>query len=139
MPKAIRLPPRSKVPAADTWDLSSLCESDEEWEKLFARLDKLIPGYEKFRGKLGDGATAVAECLAFDSNFERLAERVGGYAHLKMTEDQADSKYQGMVARLQNLSTRASQSSSYILPELLALPQEKLAAYLAAAELKPYK
>ena len=45
MPKTLRLPPRSKVPPADTWDLSSLCETDEQWEKLFTKLDKLIPGY----------------------------------------------------------------------------------------------
>jgi oligoendopeptidase F len=139
MPKTLRLPPRSKVPPADTWDLSSLCETDEQWEKLFTKLDKLIPGYEKFRGKLAGGAKSLAECLKFDSDFERLAERVGGYAHLRMTEDQADSRYQAMVARLQNLSTRASQASSYIRPELLALPQQKLNAYLAAAELAPYK
>ena len=139
MPKTLRLPPRSKVPAADTWDLSSLCESDEQWEKLFTKLDKLIPGYEKFRGKLGDGAKVLAECFRFDYEFERLAERVGGYAHLKMTEDQADSKYQGMVARLQNLSTRASQAASYIRPEVLSLPQQQLAAYLDAEELAPYR
>ena len=139
MATALRLPPRSKVPAADTWDLSSLCESDEQWEKLFVKLDKLIPGYEKFRGKLGDDAGTLAACFKFDLEFERLAERVGGYAHLKMTEDQANSKYQGMVARLQNLSTRANQAASYIRPEILSLPQEQLAAYLNAQELAPYR
>jgi oligoendopeptidase F len=137
--KTLRLPPRSKVPAADTWDLSSICESDEQWEKLFAKLDKLIPGYETFRGKLGENAKVLAECLKFDYDFDRLAERVGGYAHLKMTENQADSKYQGMVARVQNLSTRASQAASYIRPEILSLPQEQLAAYLKAEELQPYR
>ena len=110
MSKILRLPKRSKVKTADTWDLSSLCASDEEWEKEFAKLDKLIPGFEKFKGKLGEGAKTLAACLKYDGDFERLGEKVGGYAHLKVTEDQAESKYQGMVGRFQNLATRASQA-----------------------------
>jgi oligoendopeptidase F len=139
MSKILRLPKRSKVKPGDTWDLSSLCASDEAWEKEFARLDKLIPGFEKFKGKLGDGAKTLAACLKYDNDFERLGEKVGGYAHLKVTEDQADSKYQGMVGRFQNLATRASQAASYIRPEILALPKKTLEAYLAAKELAPYK
>jgi len=139
MSKILRLPKRSKVKTADTWDLSSLCASDEEWEKEFAKLDKLIPGFEKFRGKLGEGAKTLAACLKYDGDFERLGEKVGGYAHLKVTEDQAESKYQGMVGRFQNLATRASQASSYIRPEILALPKQTLDGYLAAKELAPYK
>ena len=104
MSKAIRLPKRSDVKPADTWDLAPLCESDAQWEELFQKLDKQIAGYEKFRGKLGEGAKTLAACLKFDHDFDRLAERVGGYAHLKVTEDQADSTYQAMVARFQNLA-----------------------------------
>src|SRR5690242_10484792 len=114
MPKTVRLPKRSEVKTADTWDLSPLCQSDEEWEALFKKLDKQIAGYERFRGKLGEGPKSLAACFKFDNDFDRLGERVGGYAHLKITEDQADSAAQAMVARFQNLATRASQAASYI-------------------------
>ncbi len=139
MSKIVRLPKRSKVKPADTWDLSSLCANDEAWEQEFTRLEKLIPGFEKFKGKLGESAKSLAACLKFDGDFDRLAEKVGGYAHLKVTEDQADSKYQGLVARFQNLATKASQAASYIRPEIMALPKKTLDAYLSAKELAPYK
>lgn len=139
MSKIVRLPKRSKVKPADTWDLSSLCANDEAWEKEFTRLEKLIAGFEKFKGKLGESAKSLAACLKFDGDFDRLAEKVGGYAHLKVTEDQADSKYQGLVARFQNLATKASQAASYIRPEIMALPKKTLDAYLSAKELTPYK
>jgi len=139
MAKVLRLPKRSEVKAADTWDLSSLCETDAQLEELFQKLDKQIAGYEKFRGKLGDGAKTLAALFKFDHEFDRLAERVGGYAHLKVTEDQADSTYQAMVAKFQNLATRASQAASYIRPEILALPKKTLDQYLAAKELAPFK
>src|SRR3954466_5358623 len=139
MPKVLRLPKRSQVKAEDTWDLSALCETDAQWEELFKKLDKEIAGYDKFRGKLGSGAKTLAACLKFDHDFDRLAERVGGYAHLKVTEDQADSTYQAMVARFQTLATRASQAASYIRPEILALPKKTLDQYLAAKELAPFR
>ena len=128
--------PPSKPPTPGT---SPLCESDAQWEELFKKLDKQIAGYEKFRGKLGDGAKTLAACLKFDHDFDRLGERVGGYAHLKVTEDQANSTYQAMVARFQNLATRASQAASYIRPEILALPKKTLDQYLAAKELQPFR
>src|SRR6478609_9624697 len=139
MPNVLRLPPRSKVKAADTWDLAPMCESDAQWDELFQQLDKQIAGYERFKGKLGDGPGTLAACFQFDRDFDRLDERVGGYAHLKMTEDQANSAYQAMVAKFQNLATRASQVASYIRPEILALPKKTLDQYLAAKELAPFK
>jgi oligoendopeptidase F len=139
MAAVLRLPPRSKVKVADTWDLAPMCESDAAWEREFQKFDKLVAGYEKFRGKLGEGAATVAACLKFDCDVDRLGEKVGSYAHLKVTEDQANSTYQGMVARFTNLATRASQLSSYIRPEILALPQKTLDEYLAAKELAPFK
>src|ERR1700745_3920276 len=107
MPKILRLPKRSDVKTADTWDLSPLCENDAQCNELFQNRDKQISGYEKYRGKLGDGAKTLAALFKFDHDFDRLAERIGGYAHLKVTEDQADSTYQAMVAKFQNLATRA--------------------------------
>ena len=54
--KSKTLSPRSKVKPADQWDLSSLFKSDTAWESAFKKWEAQIPGYEKFRGKLGDSA-----------------------------------------------------------------------------------
>lgn len=139
MNKILRLPKRSQVKAADTWDLSTLCKGPEDWEAQFKKLEKMISGFDKFKGKLGDGAKTVAACLKFDADFDKLGENVGGYAHLRATEDQTDNAAQAMVARFMNLATKASQAAAYIRPELLALPEAKLQEYLASKELKAWK
>ena len=139
MPKVLRLPKRTSVKTADTWDLAPLSDSDAQWEEHFQKLDKLVAGFARFRGKLGESAKTLAACLKFDSDFDRLGERVGGYAHLKATEDQANNTYQAMVARFSNLATRASQAASYVRPEILALPKETLDQFLAAKEMAPWK
>jgi len=133
------LPPREKVKAADTWDLSSLFPDDESWRETFATWEKTIPEYEKFRGTLGGSAKALADCLKFDSEFSRIEERLGTYAFLKTAEDTASSKYQEMKGRFQNAASRASQAASYIRPEIMAISAEKMKKFLARKELKPYR
>src|SRR4051812_20030085 len=99
MSKIKTLPPRSKVKSQDTWNLDSLFKSDAEWERAFKKWEKQIPGYEKFKGKLGASAEMLAACLQFDSAIDRAGERLGVYANLRCTEDQANSDAQRMRGR----------------------------------------
>jgi oligoendopeptidase F len=136
---AKRLPIRSEVAVADTWDLASLFPNDAAWETAFAEWEKLIPGYDDYRGKLGESVDVVADCLRFDLRLERLGDKLGTYAFLKETEDVANSSYQGMKARYVGIASRAAEAGSFFRPELLALPDATLKEYLASAKLSEYK
>ena len=46
--------------------------SPAEWEGAHAEWVKLIDGYARFRGRLGESAQALAECLDFDVACDRL-------------------------------------------------------------------
>lgn len=133
------LPLRNKVKKADTWDLASLFADDAAWEKAFARWEKQIDRYESFRGTLGDGAAQLAACLKFESQFDRTSERLGTYAFLKSTENTADSRYQAMLGRFQNVASRAGQAASYIRPEIMAIPAAKMKKWLADRKLAHYR
>ena len=78
-------------------------------------------------------------CLDHDVRTDRLAERIGTYAFLKTTEDQGNSHYQAFSAKYQNLATRASQAASFIRPEILAIPEERLRELMASPVLNPYR
>jgi oligoendopeptidase F len=136
--RIVTLPKRSAVKVADTWDLSSLFANDGEWESSLQKFEKQIKGYDKFRGKLGESSATLAACIKFDSSLEQLGERLGSYAFLKTAEDQANSDYQRMLGRFQNLATRAAQAGSFIRPEIMAIPASKMTKYLATKELRPY-
>src|SRR3954469_22934676 len=138
-PKTKKLLIRSKVKTADTWDLSSLFKSDDDWEKAFTTWEKQIPRYEKFRGTLGDGPAALAKLFEFDIEFDRAGERLGTYAHLKTAEDMADSAYQRMMGRYEHAATLAAEAASFIRPEVLSLPAKKLAEYLKSKPLSPFQ
>ncbi|MCA9193718.1 MAG: oligoendopeptidase F [Planctomycetales bacterium] len=134
-----RLPIRSDVPTSDCWDLSSLYESDQSWEMDFVRFEKMIEGYAEYKGRLSSSAQVLAECLAFDVEVDRLAERLGTYAFLKTTEDQANNLYQGLVGRFQSVAVRAGQLASYLRPEILSMDATHLERLLEAPELAGYR
>ncbi|MFH1920290.1 MAG: oligoendopeptidase F [Planctomycetota bacterium] len=139
MKKVKQLPPRGRVKASDCWDLSSLFAGDDAWEEAFTKWEKRIPGYAKFRGKLGQGAQTLAACLKFDLDFDRAAERLGTYAHLKTAEDATKSDYQRMEGRFISAVSRACQAASYIRPEILSISAAKLKKLLADKRLAPYR
>lgn len=134
-----RLPARDTVPAEDTWDLAKLYESDEAWEKAFAETKSLIPNYGKFVGTLAESPESLAACLSFDSDLDRSFERLGNYVYLRTTEDQANDKYQAMMARFQHASTQAAEEASYIRPEILAISADKLNEFLSSEELARFQ
>lgn len=137
--KVKRLPPRSKVKEQDKWDLSSLYDSDQAWEKDFQKWERQIKRFDKFRGTLSDSAKALADCLKFDIQFDRLGERLGYYAFLKTAEDQTNSTYQAMQGRFQSVAARAGQAASFIRPEIMAIAAGKLKKFLASKEMEPYR
>ncbi len=139
MKQTKQLSPRNKIKASDTWDLASLFPDDAAWEEAFRKWEKQIAGYDRFRGKLRDGPAALAKCLEFDTAFERAGERLGVYAHLKVAEDQTHSTYQRMQGRYINVAGRAAEASSFLRPEILAIPAVQLREYLEHKALQPYR
>ncbi|MDG2222241.1 MAG: oligoendopeptidase F [Rubripirellula sp.] len=133
------LPDRNEVKTEDCWDLASLYENDTAWESDFTKLEEQIATFETYRGRLGESAEVLAEALHFDSDFDRIAERLGTYAFLKTTEDQTDSQFQAMKARFQNLAVRAGQAASFMRPEILAISEQSMSEFLAQSALEPFQ
>jgi len=139
MKNVTQLRPRSKIKGSDTWDLGSLFPDDAAWEKAFARWEKRIGGYARFRGRLADGPASLADCLKFDLDLDRAGERLGTYALLKTAEDTTEGKYQRMQGRYLNVASRAAQAASFIRPEILAIPAARLTKWLDEKPLAPYR
>ena len=137
--KVLRLPERKDVDQTDTWDLSKLFATDDEWESSFNELEGMVAGFEQFKGTLANSAAQLAECLTFDSKVSRLGERLGNYAFLKTAEDQANGDYQRMMGRFQNVGTKAAEAASFIQPEIMAIEDERFDEMLQAPELELFK
>ena len=135
----IKLPARSEVNPADTWDLSSLCPSDDVWEAAFTAWEGRIAEYAAFQGTLGESPASLAACLQFDLDLDRTAERLSNYAFLKTAEDVGEGRYQRMQGRYMNVASRSAQAASFIRPEILAIPAATMESFLAAPALEPFR
>ena len=106
-----------------------------DFEQLRGQVDR----FEAYRGRLGESAAVLAEFLEFDRSFDRLAERLGVYAFLRTTEDQADSDHQGRKSRFQNTAVAASQAASFVQPELLAIEADVIDDLIADPAVAPFE
>ncbi|MCA9148508.1 MAG: hypothetical protein KDA92_04395, partial [Planctomycetales bacterium] len=139
MAKVKRLPSRAQVKLNDTWDLTELYPNDEAWQKDLKKLQRQIKTFGTYAGRLAESAETLAECLKFDSAFDRLGERLSIYAFLKTTEDQANPTYQSMLAQFQSVAARAAEAASFIRPEIMAIAPERIQEYLHDAALADYR
>ncbi|MFC1757827.1 oligoendopeptidase F [Planctomycetota bacterium] len=133
-----KLPERSEVAAADTWDLATLYPSDDAWQSDLEKAKEAVPKYEPFKGQLAS-VDKLGELLDFDSEVDHVLERLGCYAYLRSTEDQKSDAAQRMVAQFQNVASRAAEASSFIRPELLLIPADEMDTMIADPKLDLYR
>lgn len=107
------------------WHINDIFASDEDWEKSFSDASAALGKVTEYKGKLADAGSALA-CLDFLSELSLLMERLYVYAHMKRDENTAEATYQAMCDRITTLTVKESTLSSYVTPELAALPVETL-------------
>src|SRR5690554_4080489 len=124
------LPARDEIPVEDTWRLEDIFETDELWEKEYEEIKALLPKAAEYQGKLAESADILYEALQYqDHVLERLG-KLYTYAHMRYDQDTTNSFYQGLNDRASQLATIVSNAASFVTPELLAIPKEKIETFL---------
>ena len=123
---------RGEVDVKDTWKLEDMVPGDSQWEKLFEEASLEVKQYADFRGKLAESPDSLYQCLKFDDEMSRKIELLYVYARMRSDQDTAQQGYQDMFARAQSLSYKASEYSSFIVPEILSIPEETLDDFMKA-------
>jgi oligoendopeptidase F len=131
------IPSRQNVPAADTWDLSSLFKNDDDWKATLDAAKNQLAGFKNFEGKLNSPET-VAACMQFEDTLGKDAERIAVYAYLRYSEDVSDPKAQELHALADSFAAQHSEAASFIQPELLELNETEWNNIAAAEPLKLY-
>jgi len=133
------IPVRKDIPDEHKWDLEPLFGSDEDWEKGVAEVESRIDLYADYKGRLTDSVGVFKEAIDFHLSLTRKMESIYTYAHLKSDEDKSNQFYLGLHQRAVNLHTRASESASFITPEIQSIPDDKMNSFLADDSLAEYK
>jgi len=128
---ASEIPTRDQVPASDTWNLAALYPSPEKWSEDFAGLQARYEQIGQFKGRVGESAQTLRDCLEFDMGLSIQIERLNHYAMLRSSEDSSDNGNLAREGQLQNLLTIIGEVSSFIAPEIQAITDERFAAFLS--------
>ncbi len=134
------LPTRDQIDEKYKWNLTHIYTSDDQWEADFNWVEQNLTSYKKFEGTLSESADNLLSCLKFDDEIGIKLERLHLYAMLAKDSDMRVALYQAMDDRIKNLFSKISAASSFIRPELLRMPNEKLLALIESNdELRLYK
>jgi oligoendopeptidase F len=125
-----QIPARSEITEADTWDLTHLFKSEEQYRSLFSALNDRHPKIADFRGRLSESADMLFACLEYERELDQIAERLQHYAGLKNAEDSSDSNNLSRRAELTNLLTKVNEATSYITPEIQSIPDDLFQKFL---------
>ena len=130
---------RKGIPDDHKWDLTALFISDEDWEKLFDEIESQIDAYTDYKGRLKDSIDVLKEALEFHLSLTRKIERIYTYAHLKSDEDKSNQFYLGFHQRAMSLHSRASESSSFMTPEIQSIADDQMNYFLTDDSIAEYK
>ncbi|GHV88334.1 oligoendopeptidase F [Spirochaetia bacterium] len=134
-----QIPPRSGVDPKDTWDLSTLFGNDEAWNDGLASYETQMKRISGFQGTLGKSAESLADYLDFSRDFGLLEERLGSYCSLRQTEDEGDNAARTMNGKFAMAAARAHAAASWDAPEIQAIPDAAMAAFLKHPRLADYR
>jgi len=138
--KSKQLPKREEIPVEKTWDVEAIFATDEEWEKEFQQLKEEIPNLQQYKGDLGSSSAKLFQVFNHQNELSARISKLYVYAHLRSDQDTTNSFYQGLNDRASTLATQFSNFSSFIIPELLSVSEEKINQFVTENDdLKIYK
>lgn len=135
-----RIKRREEIDDCYKWKLEDIYENEQLWEQDFTALQQMIPEIEKYQGRLGASSAELLQALKLSEQIERKTEKLYVYAKMRRDENNAEPRYQTLFDRIENLAVQVGSASSYIVPEITSISEEKLKAFMdEMGELKVYQ
>ena len=132
------IPLRSEIKDEYKWNLQSLYAGDALWEKDLARYEGMIEKIPAYKGTLDKSADSLADYLDFFGNLGLLEERLGYYSDLRESEDEGSNTARTMMGKFAMAAAKIGAALSWAVPEIQAIPDEKMAAFLAHHRINDY-
>jgi oligoendopeptidase F len=124
------LPARSEVDEKYKWNLKDIYRTEDLWDSDFDWIKNNIGKYKDFTGKLSNSPDDLLRCLKFDDEMGIKLQRLYLYSMLTKDSDMKVTKYQAMNDRIKNLYAQISAENSFIRPEILSIPEDKIQRFL---------
>ena len=131
---------RNEINEKDTWDLSTIFETDQKWEEELALLTEDTKQAASLEGHLLDSAESLLDITERYLDLSRRLEKLYVYAHMKNDQDTRVAKYQEYYAKAMTLYSQLDQVFSFYEPEFMAITEDQYQNFLTEEpKLQPYK
>ena len=131
---------RNEINEKDTWDLSTIFETDQKWEEELALLTEDTKQAASLEGHLLDSTESLLNITERYLELSRRLEKLYVYAHMKNDQDTRVAKYQEYYAKAMTLYSQLDQVFSFYEPEFMAITEDQYQNFLAEEpKLQPYK
>ena len=131
---------RNEINEKDTWDLSTIFETDQKWEEELALLTEDTKQAASLEGHLLDSAESLLDITERYLDLSRRLEKLYVYAHMQNDQDTRVAKYQEYYAKAMALYSQLDQVFSFYEPEFMAITEDQYQNFLAEEpKLQPYK
>ena len=127
-----KIPLRSEVPEAETWDLRDLYPTDEAWLKEYEDLKTLPERAAAFQGKLGRSAEDLLLWFRLQDEIQERLSRFHTYASCKSDQDTGNGTYQDFRGKAMGTYVAVLSACAFATPEIMAIDDDTLNLFYAA-------
>ncbi len=133
------VPARADVPAESTWNHESVFASFDAWREEYAAASAAIGEIAQFKGTLSQGPERLADWFDRHQALARRVWKVYMYPAMWSACDSANEDIKGMLGQAQGLAGQFMAETAFAQPELLAMDEATLQAWLATDALRLYQ
>ena len=130
---------RSEMDPRFQWDFTHIYPDKAHWEAAMAEAEKAVEALSALPGTLGQSKDALKKGLEQLADASQKVEIPYIYAMLHRAADGSEPAYQEMEARGMSLAVKANAATSFLDPEILAIPKEQLDAWMAQEDMAVYR
>lgn len=125
---------RKDVPVENTWDIESMYENEETWEKDLLDVLKQAEEFKKHKGNISQSSEKLLNALEDMGELYRKVSNVYSYASMKLDEDTRVSSSQALADRGLGAYVKIQEKTSFMVPEILQIDKKTLDTYLKENE-----
>ncbi|CEO27154.1 oligoendopeptidase F [Paraclostridium sordellii] len=130
---------RTSIEDKFKWNIDTMYQSNESIKDDIDKVNSIIEELKSYKGKISSSKENLYKVLSNSEKVSRILQNLYVYTHMKQHEDTRNNENQARATKAEMLSTELSMATSYIVPEIIAMDENKLKEYLEDEKLSFYK
>ncbi|MGL5694246.1 MAG: oligoendopeptidase F [Peptostreptococcaceae bacterium] len=130
---------RNTIDKKYKWNIDEMYPNEENLNLDIEKVKSLIEDVKQYKGKLEENQDNLYKALKLSEDASRVLSNLYVYTHMKQHEDTKINENQATATKIQMLSTELSMATSYMIPEIISIDDNKLNEFLQSNELSFYK